>query len=128
MKASPLIILGAFATISICLYIGGCVATKPNNWTPMFTVIPALLACVCAYAFNETDENTFSDDSCATSPDAWFFFLFVCITSATALPFVFYHCGTISLTSLLLHVAGDVSTAIGFSLYLYLDDDSIQNY
>ena len=129
MKALPYILLASFFTISIALYIAGCTVPNPDNWYPMFKVIPATLAMICLYAFLQSD-NSMSEPTYFFTEDAWMFLFMICIFSAGSLTFVFKHTGKIDNTSLFLHTGGDICAAIGFALFMILDedDDGINNF
>ena len=122
MIAAPFITLGIFSTISLTLYIVGCVITK--NWYPMFTIIPALFCLILALILMPLlDETNYSSqEGCAVfTADSTTFLLVVFGVSAVMLPIVFYHTNVINAVCLGMHLGGDASILIGFILYAYID-------
>ena len=119
MRALPYLVFGIFATVSVVLYIAGCALCK--NWYPMFVIFPAIVCCFFLYGFLRSIEDDYEQEGCCSfTPDSSLFLLIFSIASAVMLPITFFRCGTIDLMSLLMHLGGDISVAIGFSLYLYL--------
>ena len=112
MKATPFIVLGIFACISLILYLGGCGIS--GNWYPLFVLIPALFAIFFGYALSRTLDDFYEKTSFISfTSDSAIFFLVCCAVVAIAMPFTFYHCGILDLFSLLMHIGGDVVSAIG---------------
>ena len=119
MRALPYLVFGVFATASVVLYISGCALSK--NWYPMFTLFPAIVCCFFLYGFLRSIEDNYEQEGCFSfTSDSSLFLLVFSIVSAVMLPITFYRCSTIDLKSLLMHLGGDISVAIGFSLYMYL--------
>ena len=116
--AVPYVMMGVFATISLCLYIGGCAITK--NWLPLVCIIPALFVCFCAVMFVRTTKEGYCEGGKITN-DAWLFYLCCGVISLIAMPLVFYHIKKLNATGLGMHLGGDVCTGIGFAVFLILN-------
>jgi hypothetical protein len=131
--ASPYIVLALFVIGSLCCYIGGCTVT--GFWYPTFTIIPALLTAICGYLFMATDSETGTREEGCVTQDGWAFMMACFGAGLIALPVFLYHYqlgkdgyNKKSLTSLLIHLAGDVLAGVGCGLFMALSspDDGIQ--
>jgi hypothetical protein len=120
--ACPLIVLGVFLTGSFCFYVGGCV--MQHNWYPLLTFIPAALAGLCGYCVSRTDGDT---TDALIGQSAWVFLAALFGGSCIGLPLVLFHVGTVDLTSLLLHLGGDVCVGIGIGLFGVLSSKASEN-
>jgi hypothetical protein len=127
------VVLALFVVGSICCYFGGCAVT--GFWYPLFTIIPAVLTAVCGYLFMETDSETGTREGGCVTQDGWAFAMGCFAAGLLAVPLFLYHYQLArdgynkkSLTSLLIHLAGDVLAGIGCALFLALSgrDDGVQ--
>ena len=123
--AVPYVVLGSFVTISTVLYIAGCAITK--NWYPLLTLIPAAVAIFCVYMFHNTSDEATWEGGCVSS-DTWLFGLVAAITSMIAMPVMFYHIGILGGKGLAMHLAGDLSTTIGYFVFVYLRKREEEGY